>query len=158
MEQEIKDYINQLPELNKLNYEIITCQKGHEGIPEIKDNKMGIYIYAYKGKYLKIGKAWTNSSARWIYQHYNYNSSKSNLASSIINDKDFCKENNLKKVTKDNKEDREYIRTWLKTNTQRINIIIERSNNSKRDLFYLNLMESWLHYKCNPKYEGHKYN
>lgn len=156
MIEKIKRYLNELEIFKERKYEISLCN--HEDIPKLKDNKMGIYIYMIGNEFLKIGKAWTNSDARWIYQHYNYNSSKSNLASSIINDKDFCKENNLKKITKENKENREYIRTWLKNNTQRINIIIKRSNDSKRDLFYLNLMESWLHYKCNPKYEGHKYN
>ena len=150
MEEQIKDYINQLPEFKKLNYEIITCQKGHKDIPEIKDNKIGIYIYAYKGQYLKIGKAWSKSEARWKYQHYNCNSSKSNLAASIKNDENFCTKNKI------DREDDENIKTWIKDNTTRINIVIQREKDSEIEYFYLNLLEAWLHIKCNPKYEGYE--
>lgn len=150
MEQQIKSYIEELSELKNLNYKIITSQKGHNDIPQLKPNEMGIYIYIFEKEFLKIGKCWSNSGARWKYQHYNSCSTKSNLAKSIIGDPEFCAKNNI------NLKDKVFIKDWIKNNTTRISIIIERGKSPQKEYFYLNLLEAWLHIKCNPKYEGYK--
>lgn len=77
------------------------------------------------------------SNARFQSQHYNKNSSNSNLAKSIFSDKslDIELEINLKK--------------YIVENFNRINIYINSSNQ-----LLTNLLESYLHYKLNPKYEG----
>ena len=76
MNKTIEEYLHELDAFKEIKYEINICN--HENIPKLEDNKMGIYIYILNNEFLKIGKAWTNSDARWMYQHYNFNSSKSN--------------------------------------------------------------------------------
>lgn len=154
--EEVKSCYEELCKLANLNIKSIEINdSNHINIPKLRDNKMGIYIYIYGNEYLKIGKAWTNSDARWVYQHYNFNSSPSNLASSIKSDKQFCDKNNIHIDSLSEKEQVEVIKTFIKSRLKRINIIIER-NNDEEDYFILNLLESWLHYKLKPKYEGIK--
>jgi len=101
---------------------------------------MGVYLFKYGDKYLKIGKAGPNSNARFTSQHYNPNSSQSNLAKSILNDPDMDKFN----------LDNENVGNWIKQNVQRIDILID----SSLTIFVLELFESFLHCKSKPKYEG----
>ncbi|MDR3199591.1 MAG: hypothetical protein LBU34_17115 [Planctomycetaceae bacterium] len=119
--------------------EIIDCGCPHK-TDILPDNKMGIYSFFYKGKCLKIGKAGTKSKARYNSQHYNPDSSKSNLAKSIITDTTFP----VKNLDNNNVGD------WIKQNTQRINILID--NNSGK--FLLNYIESFMQLYYKPKYEG----
>ncbi|MEG2411512.1 MAG: hypothetical protein RSA29_07385 [Clostridium sp.] len=104
--------------------------------------KMGIYIFKYKDTYLKIGKVGAKSNARFTSQHYNPNSSNSNLAKSILSDDEMIKlgldESNIEK--------------WIKNNTSRIDILLDED----LGIFTLNLFEACLHYKFRPKYEGFK--
>lgn len=154
--EEVKRCYDELCKFANLDIKSIEISASdHINIPKLKDNKMGIYIYIYGNKYLKIGKAWTNSDARWIYQHYNFKSSPSNLASSIKNDKKFCNKNNIHLDSLNEKEQVEVIKSFIKNKTKRINIIIERTG-EENDYFILNLLESWFHYKLKPKYEGIK--
>jgi len=103
-------------------------------------NKMGIYIFCFDKKYLKIGKAGPKSGARFLSQHYSSYSSKSNLAKSILNDSEM----NVYKVNSEN------IGDWIKNNITRTDILIDES----LGVFTLNYLESFLHCKLNPKYEG----
>lgn len=102
--------------------------------------KMGIYSFYYNGDFLKIGKVGPKSNARFLSQHYNPNSSKSNLARSILNDNKMAKLN----LTEQN------ISEWIKNNCQRVDIILDES----LGIFTLELIEAVLHYKYKPLYEG----
>jgi uncharacterized protein YjlB len=70
-----------------------------------KDN-MAVYIFLNKRKDLcyKVGKVGVKSNDRYKYHHYNSNSSKSNLAASILKDPDF---NGIIEIQKS-------IKTWIK--------------------------------------------
>lgn len=128
--------------IDKNKIEIIRREKPHK-IDLLNSNQMAIYTFSYKGEYFKIGKAWSNSNPRFKYQHYNPNSTNSNLAKRILDNDEFC---NKEKINENNIQD------WMKNNLQRIDIIIDKD----LKIFTLNLFESCLHYKYEPIYEGYK--
>lgn len=125
--------------IDKGKYKIID-----RGIPHqpknLSHNMLGIYTFYYEGKFMKIGKAGVNSKARFLSQHYNPRSAQSNLAASILSDSRMqgkgLNENN--------------IGDWIKNNCRRIDILFD----SDLGIFTLGLIESALHYKYEPMYEG----
>ena len=112
-------------------------------IEKLPQHSMAIYMFKYKDEYLKIGKVGSKSNARFSFQHYNPNSAISNLAKSIINDKE---------LNNDNKLNGSNIKDWMLNNLQRIDIIMDED----LGIFVLDLFEACLHYKYKPKYEGFK--
>jgi len=110
--------------------------------PTLPTGKMGIYIFNYNGRFLKIGKAGTKSNARFSSQPYNPNSSQSNLAKSILNDDE------MEQLELDEKN----IKNWILGNTRRIDILLD----GKLSIFVLTLVEAFLHCKYQPEYEGFK--
>lgn len=71
---------------------------------------MAVYSFIYQDRFLKIGKAGSNSNERFNSQHYDPKNSQSNLAKSLLNDPKLV-ELNL---------DATNIKEWIKTNTRRI--------------------------------------
>lgn len=119
----------------------------NRGVPHIPEklptNKMAIYMFCCNGIFLKIGKVGSSSSKdRYYNHHYQYKGANSTLAKSIINDVN-VKINNVNERN---------IGEWIKSNCQRIDIIID----DKIDIFTLNLIEVAMHYKYKPIYEGFK--
>ena len=115
------------------------------GLPHIAPRslpkgKMAIYTFVYEDRFLKIGKAGPKSNARYTSQHYYPNSARSNLAKSILLDLDMIE----KGIDEDN------VGEWIKQNCRRIDIEID----AELGIFALELIESLLHYKYTPKYEG----
>jgi hypothetical protein len=106
----------------------------------LPNGMMGIYIFWYKGKFLKIGKAGPNSNARFFSQHYNPRSARSTLAASILRDRHMG----------DQVIDENNVGFWIKNNCNRIDILID----SDLGIFALILIEAALHYKYEPIYEG----
>jgi len=104
--------------------------------------KMGIYIFYYRGKCLKVGKAGAKSNARFTSQHYAPGRAKSNLAKSLLLDLEMKNKNLSEKE----------IGAWIKKNTSRTDILIDES----LGVWTLNLLEAFLQYQCRPKYEGFK--
>jgi hypothetical protein len=127
--------------VNDSQIEIISNEYPHQA-PTLPKDKMAVYAFFYKDKCLKIGKVGQNSNARYNSQHYNPQSSKSNLAKSIISDKSFP----IKGIKIEN------IGTWIRENTQRVNIIID----NKIGVLALNFIEAFSILYFNPKYEGFK--
>lgn len=103
---------------------------------------MSVYMFMYNGRFLKIGKAGPNSNARYSSQHYNPKSSGSNLSASILADPEMKGLG----ITEDN------VGQWIMRNCRRIDIRM----NSSLGIFALELVESMLHYKYDPKYEGYQ--
>lgn len=127
-------------EIPREKYEIVDRGVPHKpnGLPK---GKMGVYMFFYGGRFLKIGKAGPNSDARFRSQHYAFNA-KSTLAKSIVGDADFAE----KGINEANVGD------WIKNNCRRIDILIDAS----AGIFTLELIEGILHYVYEPKYEGFK--
>lgn len=127
-------------EIFQNSYEIEIVNPPHEP-KTLPEHKMGVYMFKYKDDFLKIGKVGEKSNARFQSQHYNPNASQSNLSKSLLKDFDFKEKFNL---------DEKNVGDWIKNNCQRINVIID----AKLGKFALTLIESILHYKYQPKYEG----
>ncbi len=106
----------------------------------LKPGTMGVYTFNYNGQFLKIGKAGPNSNARFLSQHYNPASANSTLAKSILYDPTMA----MLGIREDNVGD------WIKANCRRIDILLD----VELGIFSLELVESSLHYKYQPKYEG----
>jgi len=115
------------------------CPHTQKGLPS---RKMAIYTFQMNGQFLKIGKAGSNSNARFRSHHYNPSRAKSNLAKSLLCDKEMAKYN----------LDNANIEDWIRNNIHRIDILIDKDV----DIFVLNFLESFLHCKFKPKYEGFK--
>lgn len=120
-------------------YDIIDLGVPHapKGLPY---GKMGVYTFSYKDRFLKIGKAGSNSGARFLSQHYNPKSANSTLAASLIMDNDMS-EFGLNEIN---------VKDWIKQNCRRVDIVID----STLGIFALELVEAVLHYHYEPKYEG----
>lgn len=120
-------------------YDIIDLGIPHKpkGLPY---GKMGVYTFSYKDRFLKIGKAGSNSGARFLSQHYNPKSANSTLAASLIRDSAMAEFGLIEGNVKD----------WIKQNCRRIDIVMD----STLGVFALELVEAVLHYHYEPKYEG----
>ena len=108
---------------------------------KIPAGKMAVYAFWWDGTWLKIGKVGPKSHARYTSQHYNPNSSRSNLAASLIKD---SKMDTVAELNQQNPG------VWIKASTCRINILLPSVRN--REL--LSLLESFLHVRLKPRYEG----
>lgn len=125
--------------LDKTKYEIVD-----RGIPHqprsLPTGMMGVYTFWYKGEFLKIGKAGPSSNARFLSQHYNPRSAQSTLAALVLSD--------VRMQDKGIHENN--VGEWIKNNCRRIDILLD----SSLGIFTLELIESVLHYKYEPIYEG----
>lgn len=140
MDKLIKNVSNVLEKtIDSSKYEIVDRGMPHQP-KSLPIGMMGVYTFWYNESFLKIGKAGSKSSARFLSQHYNPKSAKSTLAASILNDDDMLKLG----------IDEENVGEWIKKNCRRIDILI----NVELGIFTLDLVEAALHYKYEPKYEG----
>ena len=98
-----------------------------------------VYMFFYKGQALKVGKANKNSGPRFCCQHYGF-SAPSTLAKSVCGDDEFIQMG----VSKDN------VKQWLLDNTHRINILVKGQDVEAAT----ELIETILHFKLRPRYEG----
>ena len=124
----------------KNKYDVTEPEIGYTDPPQLPSGKMGIYMFLYEGKFLKIGKAGKNSKSRYTSQHYNPNRANSTLAKSLLNDPDMPTHNLSEKE----------LEKWIKNECYRINILIDADLGP----LALGLVEAILHYKYKPKYEG----
>ena len=125
-------------DISKIN----VIDRGQPHLPprSLPKGKMAVYTFAYEGVASKIGKAGPNSNARYTSQHYNPKSAMSNLAKSILLDKEMT----------DKGINEENVGEWIKQNCRRIDIEIDVN----LGIFTLEFIEAVLHYKYTPRYEG----
>ena len=100
-------------------------------------NRIAVYIFFWNDQCLKVGKAGPNSNARYFSQHYNPKSSKSNLAKSILKDRDNLGLVYLTEAT---------VGDWIIENTTRTNILVDKAVG----IPVLSLLESYLQCRLNP--------
>ena len=112
----------------------------HEPTPLPKD-KMAVYIFFNETDTFKVGKAGPNSTARYQSHHYSPRRATSTLAASIIEDKQ------LKTIV-----NRDNVEEWIKKNLSRVNLRLDKN----LGIAALSLLESFLHCRLKPKYEGLK--
>lgn len=112
----------------------------HTPPSRLPDGKSAVYVFIFKGRALKIGKAGPNSNARYTSQHYNAGSAPSTLAATLLKRGDLIGEN----ITM------ETAPSWIKENTDRINFLLD----AKHGKFVLALLESFMQCKLRPMFEG----
>ncbi|MCR5462579.1 MAG: hypothetical protein K6E87_05875 [bacterium] len=129
--------------IDKADYYIEDMGCPHKQPKKLPNGYAAVYIFIYEKtneyEFLKIGKVNPNSSARFVSQHYGFEA-PSTLAKSICFDKEFqdmgIAPNNVKE--------------WMLNNLHRINVYIKASCGMKAT----ELIESLMHYKFNPRFEG----
>jgi hypothetical protein len=114
----------------------------HEAPKSLPKGKTAVYMFFYGNDAVKVGKVGSRSKARYTSQHYILKSAKSSLANSIV------KEGVSFELTSDEKADPS---GWIKSNTRRINILIDVQLGPNA----LNLIEAFMIAKLNPTFEGY---
>jgi hypothetical protein len=115
--------------------------KPHVPPTALPPGKMAVYVFLWGDSCLKVGKVGPRSQARYTSQHYNPNSSNSNLAKSILKQGLELGLPSLSDTTVGN---------WIKMETDRINFLFDQ----KLGIPVLSLMESFLQCRLRPKFEG----
>ena len=110
--------------------------------PALPREFMGVYIFLFKGRVLKVGKANVRSKGRFSSHHYNPNSSGSNLARRLLRQSQEIEFSGLTEET---------IKEWMQANTDRVNYFVPEHLGS--DL--LNLLEAFLICRLKPEFEGY---
>ena len=124
------------------SFEVVDQKAPHEP-GQLREGKMAVYIFVYNDRVLKIGKAGSDSNARFQSHHYAPSRAKSTLARSLLSDPEMVAN---EEITESNVGD------WIRQNCRRIDIFID----AKLGKFLLSLIEAALQYKYAPKYEGFK--
>jgi hypothetical protein len=125
-------------DLSKIKVEVVNKPHRPSGLPT---GKMAVYCFFLNGQALKIGIAGSNSSPRYLSQHYRPNSAGSNLAKSILA---YPSKIGIAPLHTN------FVGTWIKEHTDRINILLPDSFGKP----ILSMLESFLHARWKPIYEG----
>lgn len=118
----------------------------------LSNDKKGVYVFI-SGKYcFKVGKAGSNSQARWNSHHYNLDeTTPSTFPKSIIKDKKrfktFFPSNKHNEIDNLNKNN---IKDWIQNNISRMEFIVSANESN----FALNLLEALTQFRLMPEYEG----
>lgn len=126
-------------QIKKEDFYIEYLESPHKPPKPLPQGRMAVYGFWFDNKWLKIGMVGSNSNPRYVSQHYNPRSAPSNLAKSLSNDK----------LPDEWKFDREHPGEWIKSQTNRVNIVLD-SSYGKLLLAYL---EAFLHLRLRPRYE-----
>ena len=113
----------------------------HSPPRDLPTGKMAVYVFFWKDQCLKVGRVGKKSQARYTSHHYNTSSSNSNLAKSVLKDKEKLGLNHLTKTSVGN---------WIKTETDRINFLMD----IKAGVPTLSLLETFLQCRLKPRFEG----
>lgn len=105
--------------------------------------KMAVYVFTNGGEVLKIGKVGANSQPRYTSQHYNPGSCRSNLAKSMLADREGLGLAHVNDAA---------MGSWIKQNIDRVNFLMDE----RIGVPVLSLLESFLQCRLNPRYEGFK--
>ena len=112
----------------------------------------GIYCFRFGPAWLKVGKAGPKSGARWVSHHYKHTRAPSTLAGSLVcyahGTSEDPRTSNLKALLQRVSPDD--IEEWIKTNTDRVNILIRAEMGSEG----LTRLEAIGHRILDPVFEG----
>ncbi|MDB4590990.1 hypothetical protein OAH77_04740 [Flavobacteriaceae bacterium] len=140
--------------LTGIRCKAVFMQMGDNHTPSrlIKGKEQGVYVFIRNETTFKVGKAGTNSQARWNSHHYNLdNSTPSTLTKSFMMDlenfKTFFPVHAKRDIEKINKRQ---IKNWIQNNMSRIEFKIS----SKESSIALNLLEALVQFNFPPIYEG----
>ena len=115
--------------------------KPHVAPKILPRGKMAVYAFFLNGQALKVGKVGPKSNARYTSQHYNPTSARSTLAQSILTNAVRVEAAGI---------DAGAVGDWIRKNTDRVNLLLPASVG----LPILSLLESFLHVRWKPLFEG----
>lgn len=115
----------------------------HEPPKLLPEGKMAVYVFIHRSGVLKVGKVGPKSWRRYTYQHYKPGSAQSTLAASTIADAVHLELGEA---------DMANIGSWIMKSTARVNILLP----ADLGIPILTLLESFLHCRLRPRYEGFK--
>lgn len=142
--KKVMEYVEQVSAqlgqpITKGDYYIEDLECPHNKPKNLPKGYAVVYMFAYNGEWLKIGKANSKSKARFTSHHYGFNA-KSTLAKSLVADPSMQQYG----ITQDT------ARAWIEHNTYRINILVKAVMGKAAT----ELIESIMHYQFRPRYEG----
>jgi hypothetical protein len=123
--------------LDQVRFEILRKPHRAKSLPL---GKMAVYSFFLNERTLKVGKVGPNSGPRFTYQHYT-GSALSTLAGSILSNQGRVGAVGLTSKTAGD---------WIRANTDRIDILLPAT----LGIPILSLLESFLHVRWNPIFEG----
>ena len=125
--------------VDSITVEITT--KPHKAPRNLPVGRMAVYAFLLDGHALKVGKAGPRSIARYTSQHYNPASARSTLAQSILTSPTKVGAVHV---------DLGSVGNWIKEHTDRVNLLLPTT----LDPAILSLLESFLHVRWKPVFEG----
>jgi hypothetical protein len=149
LDELVSEAINDCAKVAALAYanfplDVITVEiaaKPHKAPTALPPDKIGVYEFFLNGQALKVGKVGPKSGARYTSQHYNPASAGSTLARSIL-----ANATRVEAIGVDN----ESVGNWIEMHTDRVNLLLARTFG----LPILSLLESFLHVRWKPLFEG----
>ena len=115
--------------------------------PTLPDNSQAVYVFSLSNlpfTVLKVGKVGPNSNARFQSQHYNPNSAGSNLAKSLLNQKDVWEQLGIQSLTERN------VGEWIRKHTDRDHFFLS----ANQAALCLSLLEVVVQCRLHPVFEG----
>ena len=128
----------------EINHQYLPAPHKPSNLPT---GKQAVYIFSFplpSALVLKIGKVGPKSNARFLSQHYNPKSSRSNLATSLLNNPKVWKLQGIQPPNESN------VGAWIKRYVDRDNFLIP----SSKDKLLLSLFEIFLQCRLQPYFEG----
>lgn len=113
----------------------------HEQLKELPKGKTAVYVFSYKKRVLKVGRVGPRSQARYMSQHYNPCSSRSNLAKSLLKNENAARDHCLT---------RENVGEWIREKTDRVNFILDVDVDKRTS----KLLEAFAQCRLKPVFEG----
>ncbi len=158
MNQEFADKIrDDFEKLTGVNCTIQFMEMGESHIPtRLLSSEQGVYIFFRNQQSFKVGKAGSNSQARWNSHHYNLDEkTPSTFPKSFMADLDNFKSYFPEEIHFEMENlNRESIKMWVRNNLSRIEFKIS----SEESKIVLNLLEALVQFHFPPIYEGRQSN
>lgn len=129
--------------LDVTDISVVASSAPHDLPPVLKNGDVAVYVFIWNNDCLKVGKVGPKSHARYISHHYNPSSSQSNLAKSILADKESME---LQHLTDQSTGE------WIRRHVDRVNFVLS----GEKIIPVLNLLEAFLQCRLKPRFEGFK--
>ena len=127
-------------DIPRSDIEVAVLVTPHRPPSSLPSGKLGVYVFMFGNRCLKVGKAGPNSVARFCSQHYGTNA-PSTLAKSLLKSQSSVGMTSL---------DSSNIKTRICENTTRLNFLLA----SMHGVFALSLLESFVQCRLRPEFEG----
>ena len=121
--------------------DVVTQWEPHSPPCSLPRGKLAVYVFMFRERCLKVGKAGPKSPARYCSQHYTANGAPSTLAKSIIKSQASMGLNGL---------DESNVKAWICQHTDRVNFHLPE----RYGIFVAGLLEAFIQCRLKPEFEG----